>query len=257
MLDAILAGSIKNTLMVPETAVEGLDRKQYINELMKINGVIFYTPKAGVEMPTILSRSSANLGIWDLLNFDMNQAREISGLSGALAGQVAKSGTPSSLYAQQAQNSMLNFVILFERLNDYYTARDEKPLKVLIQYYNRPRHLALSGKHYASTIREYIPEKAARIIDDYSLVSSQSMDTPVFRQRIDDYLMQMVNIGLPLDLFLEYTTLPFGKKLLGQIKALREQQQKQQPLDQNMVAKQASENSNPEAMAMLQKAFGA
>ena len=258
MLDAILAGSIKNTLMVPESAVEGMDRRQYVNELMKINGVIFYTPKPGVEMPTILSRSSVNLGIWDLLNFDMNQAKEISGLSGALQGQVSKSGTPSSLYAQQAQNSMLNFVLLFDRLNDFYTARDEKLLKVLIQYYNRPRHLALSGKYYAATIREYIPEKAARIANDYSLVSSQSMDAPVFRQRIDEYLMQMVQMGLPLDLFLEHTTLPFGKKMLAQLKSLREQQQAGQPMDPNMlreVSQEAGQNANPQAMQMLQQAF--
>lgn len=258
MLDAILAGSIKNTLMVPESAVEGLDRRQYLNELMKINGVIFYTPKPGVEMPSILSRSSVNLGIWDLLNFDMNQAKEISGLSGALQGQVSKSGTPSSLYAQQAQNAMLNFVLLFDRMNEYYTSRDEKLLKVLIQYYNRPRHLALSGKHYAATIREYIPEKAARIANDYSLVSSQSMDAPVFRQRIDEYLMQMVQLGLPLDLFLEHTTLPFGKKMLAQLKSLREQQKQQQPMDQGTledVSMQASQNANPQAMQMLQQAF--
>lgn len=258
MLDAILAGSIKNTLMVPESAVEGMDRKQYVNELMKINGVIFYTPKPGVEMPTILSRSSVNLGIWDLLNFDMSQAKEISGLTGALQGQTAKSGTPSSLYAQQAQNAMLNFVLLFDRLNDFYVSRDEKLLKVLIQYYNRPRHLALSGKHYASTIREYIPEKAARIANDYSLVSAQAMDTPVFRQRIDDYLMQMVQLGLPLDLFLEHTTLPFGKKLLAQLKTLQEQQQNQQQLDPKLVdevSQQASQNANPAAVQMLQQAM--
>ena len=209
-------------------------------------------------MPSILSRSSANLGIWDLLNFDMNQAKEVCGLSGALQGQISKSGTPSSLYAQQAQNAMLNFVLLFDRLNDSYVSRDDKLLKVLLQYYNRPRHIALSGKHYASTIREYIPEKAERIANDYSLVSSQSMDAPVFRQRIDEYLMQMVQIGLPLDLFLEHTTLPFGKKILSQLKALREQQQQQQPMDPsllNEVSQQAAAQSNPEAMQMLQQAF--
>ena len=268
ILEALSAGAIKNTLMVPETAVEGRDREQYVKELMKINGVIFYTPKPGVEMPSILSKSSTNLGIWDLLNFDMQQAKEISGLSGALQGQVSKSGTPSSLYAQQAQNSMLNFVLLFDRMNESYVARDEKLLKVILQYYNRPRHLSLSGKYYASTIREYIPEKAQKIANDYSIVSTQSIDTPAFRMRIDDYLMQMVNMGLPLDIFLEYTTLPFGKKLLSQLKSLREQQnqmQQAQPgaapvsFDQqtlNEVAQEAQQHANPEAMRLLQQAFG-
>lgn len=263
LLDAIIAGSAKNTLMVPVDALEGHDPNEYVRQIMKVNGVIFYTPKPGVTaMPEFLSRNSTNIGIWDVLNFDMAQAKEISGLSGALQGQVAKTGTPSSLYAQQAQNAMLNFVLLFDRFNEFCTKRDDKLLKVLIQYYNRPRHLALSGREYASTAKEYIPEKAARIANDYSLVASQSMDTPVFRQRIDDYLMQLLQMGLPLDIFLEYTTLPFGKKLLAQMKSLQQQQQQGQQMDPAMAdaiqqEAMASGAVNPRAQQMLQQAFGA
>lgn len=263
LLDAIIAGSAKNTLMVPVDALEGRDPNEYVQQMMKVNGVIFYTPKPGVTaMPEFLSRNSTNIGIWDVLNFDMAQAKEISGLSGALQGQVAKTGTPSSLYAQQAQNAMLNFVLLFDRFNEFCTKRDDKLLKVLIQYYNRPRHLALSGREYASTAKEYIPEKAARIANDYSLVASQSMDTPVFRQRIDDYLMQLLQMGLPLDIFLEYTTLPFGKKLLAQMKSLQQQQQQGQQMDPATVdaiqqEAMASGEVNPRAQQMLQQAFGA
>ena len=54
---------------------------------------------------------------------------------------------------------------------------------------------------------------------------AQAADAPVFRQRIDDYLMEFVKLGLPFDLFLENTTLPFGKKLAAQIKSLRQQQE--------------------------------
>ncbi len=261
LLDALLAGSAKNTLMVPVDKLEGNDPDKYIQQLMKVNGVIFYTPKPGVTaMPEFLSRNSTNIGIWDILNFDMQQAKEISGLSGALQGQVSKSGTPSSLYAQMAQNAMLNFVLLFDRFTEFCTKRDGKLLKVLIQYYNRPRHLALSGKEYSSTIKEYIPEKAAAIANDYSLVSSQTMDTPVFRQRIDEYLMQMVQMGLPLDVFLEYTTLPFGKQLLTKLKSLQQQQQQGIPMDATTVdavqQEAAAAGADPRTTEMLRQAFG-
>ena len=48
---------------------------------------------------------------------EMNIMQQISGLNGAVQGQVPRANTPSSLYAQQAQNSMMNFVVLFENYN--------------------------------------------------------------------------------------------------------------------------------------------
>lgn len=263
LLDAIIAGSAKNTLFIAEDQIpDGMSLRDYAEEIQKINGVVKYTPKPGVALPEFLSRNSTNIGIWEVLNFDMQQAKEIAGLSGALQGQVAKSGTPSSLYAQQAQNALLNFVLLFDRFNEFCSKRDDKLLKVLIQYYDKRRHLAVSGRSYASAASEYIPEKAQAIADNYSLVSSQSADSPVFRQRIDDYLMNLVQMGLPLDLFLENTTMPFGKKLLAQIKSLQQQQQQGQ-VDPSLVrgvvedASEVSEaNADPRAMATLRRMLG-
>lgn len=56
----------------------------------------------------------------------MNIMQQISGLNGAVQGQVPRANTPSSLYAQQAQNSMMNFVVLFENYNMFCEERDEK-----------------------------------------------------------------------------------------------------------------------------------
>lgn len=226
MLDMLIASSAKNTLFVPEEALEGRSIEEYADEIMKINGVIKFKAKPGYPMPEFLQRNAINLGVFDVLNFDMQQIQAISGLSGAVQGQVAKSGTPSSLYAQQAQNTMLNFVLLFERFNNYCKKRDAKLARVILQYYTVPRYLSVSGRSYGQTATEYIPEKAQAIAENYSLVPSQGMDTPVFRERINEYLMDMLKGGLiPLDMFLQHTTLPFGKQLLSELQALQQQQQ--------------------------------
>lgn len=226
MLDMLIASSAKNTLFVPEEALEGRSIEEYADEIMKINGVIKFKAKPGYPMPEFLQRNAINLGVFDVLNFDMQQIQAISGLSGAVQGQVAKSGTPSSLYAQQAQNTMLNFVLLFERFNNYCKKRDAKLVRVILQYYTVPRYLSVSGRSYGQTATEYIPEKAQAIAENYSLVPSQGMDTPVFRERINEYLMDMLKGGLiPLDMFLQHTTLPFGKQLLSELQALKQQQQ--------------------------------
>lgn len=190
----------------------------------------------------------------------MQQAKEIAGLTGALQGQVAKAGTPSSLYAQQAQNALLNFVLLFDRFNEFSRKRDDKLLKVLIQYYDKRRHLSVAGQAYSDAAAEYIPEKAQAIADNYALVIAQAADAPVFRQRIDDYLMEFVKLGMPFDLFLENTTLPFGKKLAAQIKSLRQQQEQGQQLDPETMAQvqaEAAQRANPQATALLSRMFGA
>lgn len=226
MLDMLIASSAKNTLFVPEEALEGRSIEEYADEIMKINGVIKFKAKPGYPMPEFLQRNAINLGVFDVLNFDMQQIQAISGLSGAVQGQVAKSGTPSSLYAQQAQNTMLNFVLLFDRFNNYCKKRDAKLVRVILQYYTVPRYLSVSGRSYGQTATEYIPEKAQAIAENYSLVPSQGMDTPVFRERINEYLMDMLKGGLiPLDMFLQHTTLPFGKQLLSELQALQQQQQ--------------------------------
>lgn len=226
MLDMLIASSAKNTLFVPEEALEGRSIEEYADEIMKINGVIKFKAKPGYPMPEFLQRNAINLGVFDVLNFDMQQIQAISGLSGAMQGQVAKAGTPSSLYAQQAQNTMLNFVLLFDRFNNYCKKRDAKLVRVILQYYTVPRYLSVSGRSYGQTATEYIPEKAQAIAENYSLVPSQGMDTPVFRERINEYLMDMLKGGLiPLDMFLQHTTLPFGKQLLSELQALQQQQQ--------------------------------
>ena len=89
---------------------------------------------------------------------------------------------------------------------------------------------------------------------------AQAADAPVFRQRIDDYLMEFVKLGLPFDLFLENTTLPFGKKLAAQIKSLRQQQEQGQQLDPEAMAQvqaEAAQRANPQATALLTRMFGA
>lgn len=269
MLDMLIASSAKNTLFVPEDALNGRSIEEYAEQIMKINGVIAFKPKPGVnQMPEFLQRNAINLGVFDVLNFDMQQIQAISGLSGAVQGQVAKSGTPSSLYAQQAQNTMLNFVLLFDRFNNYCKKRDSKLVHVILQYYNVPRYLSVSGRAYGKTATEYIPEKAKAIAGNYSLVPSQGMDTPVFRERINEYLMDMLKGGLiPLDMFLQHTTLPFGKQLLSELQALQQQQQSGQgfnPQTVNSVQQMASAaagqdrsaDAEPRAQQMIAQMLG-
>lgn len=261
ILDMLVASSAKNTLFIPEDALEGHSIDEYAEQMMKINGVIVYKAKAGqTQLPEFMQRNSVNLGVFELLNYDMQQIQQISGLSGAIQGQIAKSSTPASLYAQQAQNTMLNFVLLFDRFQSYCQKRDTKLSKVLLQFYTTPRYIAVAGKAYGDTATEYIPEKAKTIMDSYALVPTQGMDTPIFRDMVNNYLMDMLKGGLiPLETFLQHTTLPFGKQVLAEIQSLKQQQEQQGQMDMgkvNELQQMAEQNTTPQQMAVLNQLMG-
>ena len=136
------------------------------------------------------------------------------------------------------------------------TKLSEKLLKVLMQYYTSPKYVDINGKAYTDIAKVYQPIAAEKVID-FNMVVTTTRDTPVFRQVQDDLLLNLLQSGqISLDLFLDNSSLPFAKKLSAQVKNLRDSQQQGQ-LNPDVLAQlqqEAQANSNPQTMAMLQKA---
>lgn len=256
LLDFVIGSSSKGLLMVPEECLpEGMEIEDFAREYVKVNGVVLIKRGASDKLPKQITGNAVPAGVWEMFAQEMNIMMQISGLNGAVQGQVAKPGTAASLYAQQAQNSMINFSLLFKCFNDFCEGRDEKLLKVLMQYYTTRRYVCLNGAAYSETARYYEPEMA-RQIEEFNLVASKSNDTPVFRQMTDEVLMRLLEAGqIPIEVFLSNTSLPFGEKLLNDLKTLKEQAaagQVDPALLESMQA-QAEAQSDPRAMAMLQR----
>ena len=220
MIDFIMGSSAKGVLMVPENAIpDGMSISDFTNEYVKANGVIVYKPNATRDAPYQITSNSTNVGAWEMLNLQMNMINQISGLSGAIQGERPHSNMPSSLYTQQAQNSQLNYRVLFDTLRIHQQRSDEKLLKVLMQYYTTTRYLDVSGTCYGKTALVYEPEMA-KTITNFNLVVTQSLDTPVYRQIIDDSLKHMLDARyIDIEMYLTNSSLPFAEKLLAQIRA--------------------------------------
>lgn len=257
LLDAGIGMGIKNLLLVPESAIpEGMDIDDYSEEWTKINGVIAYKPKAGVPPPQQLSASSTNMGAHDLLALQMRMLQDISGVNGAIQGQAPTSGTPSSLYAQQSQNASLNLLDTFETFNAFKQRRDTKILKVVKQYYREKRYLAISGNMYNKEANMYNPDDVRDI--DFDLVLSQSVDTPAFKQLGDELLMRLFEMqAIPVEIFLENTSMPMAQNVLQAMNSYKEKMQQGEGGAGAMLSpeqlQEIEQNSNPEAMEMLNK----
>lgn len=226
LVDYALAHSAKGALMVPKSMLAHTPLSEITRQYSRTDGVIVYDDsKAVVNKPSQLASSPIPAGTFEFINTEIRQLQEVSGLSGALSGQATRSGTPSSLYAQQAQNSMLNFVLLFECFREFNAQVAEKTLRTQMQYYTTKRHVDISGQVYDQTAVYYDPSVVNKIID-WNVVVTEATDTPVFRQLADDLLWKLFEAkAINVELLLENSSAPFAQKLLAQVRSAQQQMQ--------------------------------
>ena len=229
LVDYALAHSAKGSLLVPSSMLQHNTLQEIVRQYSRTDGVLVYDDtKAVVNKPSQLVTSPIPAGTFEFINTEIRQLQEVSGLSGALSGQSARSGTPSSLYAQQAQNSMLNFVLLFECFREFNAQVAEKTLRTQMQYYTTKRHVDISGQVYNEAAIYYDPAVIDKIVD-WNVVVTEATDTPVFRQLADDMLWKLFEAkAINVELLLENSSAPFAQKLLAQVRSAQQQMQEGQ-----------------------------
>ena len=161
----------------------------------------------------------------------MSLLNEITGAHGAMRGEQAKSGTPSSLYAQETQNANNNIADMMQWYNGLIRKRDYKIMQVIQQYYTDRRYLNIAGKDYSEESKWYDPDKVRNSQFDLALIENQSQG--VFRAQNEQLLMMLLQNGaIDVETYLESSTSPFADKMLERIK------QKQQEAAEAQAAQQ-------------------
>lgn len=258
LVDYALAHSAKGSLLVPSSMLQHNTLQEIVRQYSRTDGVLVYDDtKAVVNKPSQLVTSPIPAGTFEFINTEIRQLQEVSGLSGALSGQSARSGTPSSLYAQQAQNSMLNFVLLFECFREFNAQVAEKTLRTQMQYYTTKRHVDISGQVYNETAIYYDPAVIDKIVD-WNVVVTEATDTPVFRQLADDMLWKLFEAkAINVELLLENSSAPFAQKLLAQVRSAQQQMQEGQQAmaqqtmgDMDLQALQEQMGAQPSAQSL-------
>jgi len=229
LIDFIMGSSAKGVLMIPEESIpENMTPQDFATEWTRYNGVIVYKSKPGVSPPQQLSTNSSAVGAQELLSLQMKLIQEISGISNAVQGQTPKSGTPSSLYAQQSQNSMTNMADFMETFNEFKEIREMKVLQIIQQFYPKNRHVSISSETYDDDkAAVYNPDAVADL--DFDVTVVQGVDTPVYRQLMDDTLMELLRGQMiSLEMFLQNTSLPYAQNLLDSIRKEKDRMQQGQ-----------------------------
>ena len=168
----------------------------------------------------------------------MSLLNEITGAHGAMRGEQAKSGTPSSLYAQETQNANNNIADMMQWYNGLIRKRDYKIMQVIQQYYTDRRYLNIAGKDYSEESKWYDPDKVRNSQFDLALIENQSQG--VFRAQNEQLLMMLLQNGaIDVETYLESSTSPFADKMLERIK------QKQQEAAEAQAQQQAQPAQMP------------
>lgn len=258
MQDMMLSASAKGVLLVPEDAIpDGMTPDEFAEEWTRFNGVIIYKPSTKHQrVPQQIVSNSTNMGMSEMLALQLQLIQDISGIHGAIQGIAPQSGTPSSRFAQEAQNASLNTLDYMNTFNSFLARRNYKMLKIITQYYKEERYLSINGRTLSEDSRLYRPSMVKGI--DFDIVISEGKNTPVYKQIIDDTLFQMLNAQfIDVEMYLEHVSLPFADALLADIRQKKEKlaQGEVGQLDPSMM-QQVQQNADPRAMELAQKAMG-
>lgn len=257
LLDFIISASAKGLLMIPEECLpDGMKPEDFADEWTKANGVIVYKESKGRSKPEQISANSTNIGINEFLAINMNLIQEISGVHGANQGAAPTAGTPSSLYAQQAQNGMTNTADILQFFSTFTQRADMKVLKLISQFYDEPRYIAVAGTDYSNDAKQWDPERTKNL--ETEITTTQGINTPAFRQMIDDTLYKLLEMQqIDIEMFLENSTMPFAQKILASVQKRKEEMQQGQPgqIDPNVV-NQVNQQADPKAMGLINRSIG-
>ena len=252
MMDFIMSAAAKGVLMIPEDQIPtGWSPERFADEWRSFNGVIMYKPSTTHnQIPQQISANSTVVGLTEMLQLQMNLINDVSGIHSAIQGKRAGAGTPASLYAQEAQNASTNTLDFFHTFGFFQQKRDEKVLKMILQYYKEDRYFAIAGER--DTAKLFQPSKLKGKM--YDLVITRGVDTPVYKQMIDETLFKLLEMQMiDVEIFLENSSLPFSKTILESISQKKKQVQQGQMPDTTLPPEA---QASPQAMQMLNQAVG-
>lgn len=243
MMDFMIGASAKGVLLFPEDQKpEGWDMEDVAAEWAAYNGVIAYKPSAKHNhKPEQVVANSRNAGAMDMLQMQFSLLEKISGVTDAIQGHRPSAGTPSSLYAQQAQNASLSNKDFFEFFFSKKSLRDFKIVKLIQQFYDDHRYIAVGGKDYEEDRAYYDPALAKDV--EFEMGMSSISSSTMYRQMIDEYLFRFLEGQMiSFDEFLENTSMPFADKLKESREKIKMEMEQRQ---------QNGEQPNPETMQMF------
>lgn len=230
--DIINGVSMKGLVVYDKQSAEnaGLTRTDIDKAIAKPGASIGLDLSRGILPQQITSNANMG-GDMAMVSMMLDMTEQIFGNSGASRGEKALSGTPASLYAQQAENSNNNIADLIEWYNMANARRFGKVLKLITQYYTEPMYINVAGKGYSEESKMYNPTKVQDI--DFDVIIGKGTNSLAYRIESENILQFMIQSGLLQNLdmaifYAENSNAPFAATLAEKLKQFKETQEQAQ-----------------------------
>ena len=180
----------------------------------------------------------------------LNLAREITNVSGALQGKTPSAGTSAARYAQETQNATTSLESLMQDFTSFAEQIARTKCMFIKQYYRNGRMVYNSNRHLLDYDR-----LSARDVD-FEINIKESAATAAYQTYVNDQAMQLLQIGaIDLETYLQIVNLPFTDDLLEVLEQRKAQQiAMQQQMQQQLAANPANAQQVANAQQMLQAA---
>lgn len=127
MIDHVMSVSAKGVLLFP------VDQKPFDLSWNDValrwanpNGIIPYVSDGTSHAPHQVVGGNSPAGAYELLALELKLMQQISGVSGALAGQIDSAGTSAAMFEAQSRNSAIALLDIYECFNSLRKSRDKK-----------------------------------------------------------------------------------------------------------------------------------
>ena len=114
LYDWVVRASAKGVLLIPEGSVAPENYQAMADQWGRFNGVIVYKAQPGMPEPHQVNAAGAHMGISELLEIQLKMLEDVSGVNGALQGNLSSNSVSGTLYSQQTENARTSLFDIME-----------------------------------------------------------------------------------------------------------------------------------------------
>jgi len=218
--DLAINSSIKGLKMIPKKAVpDTMTEQEFAQRAVELGGWIFYEETPMGNIPQVITSSSTNIGVAEMLQLQIGFINDLSSVSEALQGKSTNGA--ASRYMMETQNSTTSISAFLMNFSTFERRVAEKKMKTIHQYYTEPRNISVARSGGYMELAEYEPKEVEDI--QFFIAVKETAESPVNRMMINDVVKEMWAAGqLSAEQMLEHSYYPGTEELLQALRANKE-----------------------------------
>ncbi|MBR1448819.1 MAG: hypothetical protein IJ588_08775 [Prevotella sp.] len=223
MHDMAARSAAKGITIFPiENIPDGLSKEDIADELTEYDGLLFVqTNKLNPNLrPEIITSNAVQIGTQELLQMELNLARDITNVSGALQGKTPTAGTSAARYNQETENATTSLNSIMRDFTSVMESVATKKVMTIKQFYRQGRLIANKDN---TNFFEYDNLSARDVM--FKVAIKEAARTAAFQTYINDTALELLNMqAINIQQYLEVVNLPYAKELLQIIQRDQAQQ---------------------------------